>query len=836
MLRVALVLALVACSAAAAQKPFIDCNKEELVHQVPELAGIQFDANQDSLDGLLRATGENLDSMFAKFVDISAAEDIHEMRFEDSMSGTSRREAFRYVVKALPNGGQKQFEEFRIDADTKARVQPPAHIDFLVVGRFLELLYYLLPQYQAESQFRYMGRSNADGQDSFVVAFGQAAQLQGIVWIDAASKRIVRLRVDAGPVEGSPLETVTTDMALVPVNFSGSVLWLPARVTVQARYAGGEVHSVHRYSDYRSETEKSAGIPAVAAAGGEDAYELAARGIALVKESKFSDAIAPLREALRVGPEMPAARFYLANALRSTGDMAGAEAELREAVKLVPDSGEAHNFLGIMLSKRGDVPGSVAEFRKSAQLQPKQPIVHFNLAQALEKAGDRTAALEEYRAASDLAPDNAVFKTRYEQFEHAANAPPTPAPETTIRVDVRQVLVPVVVTDKDGHHVTGLTQADFQVFEDGVEQKISAFSVEDAGLTAAAAANVTPAPEPAAGQVAPAPPPTPKPAPIRRTYVICIDALHTAFGNLVHVRQALSKLFQSEEPGDSGYVVLAIGTSTQVVEDTTSDPQKVLQTIESKDFQKMFLASQKSSMQSDLVAFRRTLDDVRTACDLKAPECMRKTQLPSEASQIASADRVYNMSFLSQLHSLVQTLSRVAGRRTIVLVSDGFELVPGKEAFELLVAYFPEFRSVSLRTVDRMTDLDPVLHLAANSNIPIYTIDSRGLYTSPFYDASNPGGSPRLMPAVSGIMDSNASEAGGTLSEIAAATGGTAFQNSNDILAGLERAFADGRQYYMLAYVPGNSNPDGKFRAISVRSRDKKMVVKAKRGYWAAPN
>ena len=836
MLRVALVLALVACSAAAAQKPFIDCNKEELVHQVPELAGIQFDANQDSLDGLLRATGENLDSMFAKFVDISAAEDIHEMRFEDSMSGTSRREAFRYVVKALPNGGQKQFEEFRIDADTKARVQPPAHIDFLVVGRFLELLYYLLPQYQAESQFRYMGRSNADGQDSFVVAFGQAAQLQGIVWIDAASKRIVRLRVDAGPVEGSPLETVTTDMALVPVNFSGSVLWLPARVTVQARYAGGEVHSVHRYSDYRSETEKSAGIPAVAAAGGEDAYELAARGIALVKESKFSDAIAPLREALRVGPEMPAARFYLANALRSTGDMAGAEAELREAVKLVPDSGEAHNFLGIMLSKRGDVPGSVAEFRKSAQLQPKQPIVHFNLAQALEKAGDRTAALEEYRAASDLAPDNAVFKTRYEQFEHAANAPPTPAPETTIRVDVRQVLVPVIVTDKDGHHVTGLTQADFQVFEDGVEQKISAFSVEDAGLTAAAAANVTPAPEPAAGQVAPAPPPTPKPAPIRRTYVICIDALHTAFGNLVHVRQALSKLFQSEEPGDSGYVVLAIGTSTQVVEDTTSDPQKVLQTIESKDFQKMFLASQKSSMQSELVAFRRTLDDVRTACDLKAPECMRKTQLPSEASQIASADRVYNMSFLSQLHSLVQTLSRVAGRRTIVLVSDGFELVPGKEAFELLVAYFPEFRSVSLRTVDRMTDLDPVLHLAANSNIPIYTIDSRGLYTSPFYDASNPGGSPRLMPAVSGIMDSNASEAGGTLSEIAAATGGTAFQNSNDILAGLERAFADGRQYYMLAYVPGNSNPDGKFRAISVRSRDKKMVVKAKRGYWAAPN
>ena len=82
-------------------------------------------------------------------------------------------------------------------------------------------------------------------------------------------------------------------------------------------------------------------------------------------------------------------------------------------------------------------------------------------------------------------------------------------------------------------------------------------------------------------------------------------------------------------------------------------------------------------------------------------------------------------------------------------------------------------------------------------------------------------------------MDRGAREAGDTLSEVAAATGGTAFKNSNDIFAGLERAFADGRQYYVLAYVPGNANPDGKFHSISVRVRDGKLSVNAKRGYWA---
>jgi VWFA-related protein len=468
----------------------------------------------------------------------------------------------------------------------------------------------------------------------------------------------------------------------------------------------------------------------------------------------------------------------------------------------------------------------VAEFRRGAEIQPKQPIVHFNLAQALEKSGDRPGALAEYRTASELAPDNATLKARYEQFAAA---------ETTIKVDVRQVLVPVIVTDKEGHHVTGLKREDFQVFENGVEQKISAFSVENGGVTGAPIASKDggPAPEAASAQAAPA---MPKVVPVRRTYVICIDSLHSAFGNLVAVRNALSKLFKTEEAGDAQYVVLAIGTSTQLIQNTTADPEKVLQAIESKDFQKLYLASGKTAAQDNMLAFRRRLDEVRAACDAHAPECEMRTSLPSQANAIASEERVYNMAFLTQFKSVVQQLARATDRRTLVLISDGFPLVPGKQAFELLLAYFPELRTNSLAPVDRIPELAPILQLAANRNIPIYTIDSRGLYTSEFYDVSNPGGTTRLMPALMNIMDTASSDAGDTLSEIAAATGGTAFQNSNDLLTGMQRAFADGRQYYMLAYVPDNASADGKFRAISVKLRNGKLVVKAKRGYWAIPN
>ena len=50
------------------------------------------------------------------------------------------------------------------------------------------------------------------------------------------------------------------------------------------------------------------------------------------------------------------------------------------------------------------------------------------------------------------------------------------------------------------------------------------------------------------------------------------------------------------------------------------------------------------------------------------------------------------------------------------------------------------------------------------------------------------------------------------------------------------KAFADGREYYVLAYVPTNDTMDGKFRRIKVEVKGKKVVISAKAGYWATDN
>jgi len=848
--RVAVVLTLAAGLAApqgaksTANKPFIECGSAELVRAVPELAGIQFDPKQDRLDALLQATGENLESTFANFTGISAAEEIHEMRFADNLVGASRVERFRYIAQLLHDATQGSMREYRTEPGSKAPVEFAEQRNFLVLEHFIGLLSYLLPGYREQSLFRYVGRMVTGGQDSFIVAFaqrpdgtgvpgyisspdGRSPLLQGLVWIDAAANRILRLRLDLlGHTDGFPLETLTTDISLVPVNFSSiqTVFLLPSRVTVHARYAAGDLHTVHRYSDYRlagADDESNAGIATVAVGSAEDKWELLAKGIALADEGKSGDAIVPLRETLRLHPEMAYARYYLAVALRATDDYSGAEAELREAIKLLPDSGPIHNLLGVLLFRRGDMQGSVAEFRLSADLQPKDAVVRSNLGQILEKLGDVKGAIEAYRTAAALAPNDAKLKAQYERAERAANTPPVPPGEATIKVDVRQVLVPVIVTGDDGHHVTGLTQADFKVFENGVEQKISGFSVENIGVDGSAALRTS---EPNAVTEGTTPTNVPQ-----RTYLICIDTLHAAFENQVHVRDALEKLFREEYAGDSRYIVIAVGVTTQLVQDATSDPQAVLGAVENKNFEKLFLASKKQSMETDLQMFQRILEDARNACRSNDPSCgPRKNQLPFEAGTIAASEHAENTAFLSQLRSAVQVLSHGQERRTMILISDGFQFVPGTEAYELLEAYFPDL-SGGFHTVDRMQDeFQSILRLAANSNIPIYTIDARGLYTPEFLKAS----AGRSVMTLS----RSAQEAGDVLHEIAAATGGTAFQSSNDILMGLERAFADGREYYMLAYVPSNSNADGKFHAISVQVRNSNMAVRAKRGYWAKSN
>lgn len=57
-------------------------------------------------------------------------------------------------------------------------------------------------------------------------------------------------------------------------------------------------------------------------------------------------------------------------------------------------------------------------------------------------------------------------------------------PDYSIHVDVPLVTVPVMVTTKDGQFISNLQKDNFRIYEDGTQQAISDFKIEDAPITA----------------------------------------------------------------------------------------------------------------------------------------------------------------------------------------------------------------------------------------------------------------------------------------------------------------------------------------------------------------
>lgn len=423
----------------------------------------------------------------------------------------------------------------------------------------------------------------------------------------------------------------------------------------------------------------------------------------------------------------------------------------------------------------------------------------------------------------------------------SAQTPPSPS----IKVNVREVLVPVVVTDKSGHYVTDLTAADFQVLEDGTPQKIVAFrnNVAPGSMPAAEAPQHAPARPPNVAASAPDAQAATLNASPKRTFLICVDTLHSAFDSFARVRTALKKLFEEEQPGDSQYALISLGWAPHVIVDSTRDPQTILNAIGSKAFLKTIQDSEAANIASSIHQFVELMRAYCSACacgpvSTDGPKCsLYRGQVQLFLLSYAERASTQNQNFLSQLNRLISAIASMPTSRTVVFLSDGFNRFPGQELEGILKGFEVRDRSFRFNPRDLQPQLDEVLRHAVRYDVRFYTLDSRGLYTSPDIPGTGEDASFGSPPPPSLVRESMfvANENGDAMAELARETGGLFFENTNDLLKGIRRAFADGREGYTLAYIPTNTLMDGKFRKITVEAKGQKLHVASKTGYWATP-
>ena len=126
----------------------------------------------------------------------------------------------------------------------------------------------------------------------------------------------------------------------------------------------------------------------------------------------------------------------------------------------------------------------------------------------------------------------------------------------------------------------------------------------------------------------------------------------------------------------------------------------------------------------------------------------------------------------------------------------------------------------------------------AASQTAIYPIDVRGLSTDPGESAATPASSansnsiPGNSQAHLNYLQSLGSELS-LMEEIADATGGQAFANTNGLAAAARKAVQQGASYYTLVYAPSNMNFDGGLRGIRVALDKPGYHLKYRSAYYA---
>ena len=395
----------------------------------------------------------------------------------------------------------------------------------------------------------------------------------------------------------------------------------------------------------------------------------------------------------------------------------------------------------------------------------------------------------------------------------AQQAPPPPQqPPVTFRTEVNYVEVDATVTDAKGNPVTDLTQADFEVTEDGKPQKIAIFAVVNIPMVR------DDRPVQTAG-------------PIERDvqsndrvdgrlYLILLDSLHTDPLNGLRVKQAARSFIERRFGTNDLAAVVHTGGRSEWDQDFTNNRRLLLASID------RFVGGKlRSQTLERLDAFSNGRPTFNTD---PTNQRQRSALDPFEMERGSHARRM-----LGFLQKLSDYMAGIHGRRkALVLISEGL-------TYDLADAW---------STIDASSVADAVrdaIGAATRSNVSIFAIDPRGLGTgleNAIEMNAPPRGSPTdpdgTMPAPTNMglqsMMGEAWIAQQSLRALAEETGGFAAVNRNDFMDVFDRVVRENSAYYVLGYYPPNVKRDGKFHRISVKVKRPGLVLRSRKGY-AAP-
>ena len=403
-----------------------------------------------------------------------------------------------------------------------------------------------------------------------------------------------------------------------------------------------------------------------------------------------------------------------------------------------------------------------------------------------------------------------VFACAAQQSTETAPQGDTFKFETKLNV----VLVPVLVTDKQGHAIGTLKKEDFQVFDRDKPQTLTGFTIQkraaiiDAPRSSAVANSSVPAPNPAV--VVPT-----------HFIVFLFDDLHLQSSDLILTQKAATKMLDgSLGPTDMAAVLSISGkTNSGMIRDHAKLAEAIMSLREQRIYRPVgrncpdvshYQADQILN-KGDSMAFETAVQEAFVCANLdRRMRNVAENMARTSANQALQLGDQGTRVTLKMIEAVVKKMGSLPGQHTLILVSPGF----------------------LSNTPEALSDKSEIMDIAAQANTTISALDARGLYVTSF-DASEPGGPPQVMQNKSTMNHNSMTTDEDVMAELADATGGTYFHNSNDLAGGFQKLTLAPEYLYLLEFSPQDSKQDGSYHKLKVKIDQEGLKLQTRRGYLA---
>jgi VWFA-related protein len=380
----------------------------------------------------------------------------------------------------------------------------------------------------------------------------------------------------------------------------------------------------------------------------------------------------------------------------------------------------------------------------------------------------------------------------------AQDAIPTPTPVDegdVVKISTTLIQIDVTVTDRKGNIVRDLSPDEIEIYENGKKQQISNFSFVSNARTEAE----KPTKRDKENAIVTPPSTPPRPEKVRRTIALVVDDLTLSFESTYWVQQALKK-FVNEQMQDGDLVaIIRTGGGIGALQQFTTDKRQLLAAIQKVKFNLRGPAK--------IGVFNPITSSLNEELDY-GEETARDEAFEREANEFR--ENIFTSGTLGALNFIVRGMSDLPGRKSVMLLSDGFRLITRNDRG------LPQFSRI-------FDSLQRLIDFANRSSVVFYTLDARGLVVvaataqDEVTDIFGISLDAKLAARANELRDTQDG-----LRYLAENTGGFAIINSNNISHGIRRVLDD-QSYYLVGYEPDGETFDPRTR------RYNKLEVKVKR-------